>query len=142
MSASIGIRLGRFVTSVALVAVSLAACAFDGGDNANGGLGGTSWTVVAIDGQPTLAEARPTIRFAFEGTLSGTSGCNQFSGPFRTDGDRILVGDLMATKIGCDGPRSAQEQAFLAALSGVTQWRLTDGGAELGGDQVITLRAG
>lgn len=144
MSGPIAARLGRLVTGLVLVGMALSACALDGGDNANGGLGGTAWTVVAIDGQPTLAEARPTIRFAFEGTVSGTSGCNQFSGPFRTDGDRILVGELMATKIGCDDPRGNQEQVFLAALSGVTRWRLTeDGGLELAGpEHLLTLRAG
>lgn len=143
--ASIGILgagvAGRLGLSLVVAALSMAGCTLFGDDNANGGLGGTSWTVTSIDGRPTLAEARPTIRFAVEGTVSGTSGCNQFSGPFRTDGDRLIVGDVMSTKIGCDAPRGAQEQAFFAALAGARGWRLTaDGGLELGGAVPIALR--
>lgn len=132
---------GRLGLSLVVAALSMAGCAVPIDDDANGGLGGTSWTVTSIDGRPTLADARPTIRFAVEGTVSGTSGCNQFSGPFRTDGDRLVVGDLMATKIGCDAPRGDQEQAFFAALAGARGWRLTaDGGLELGGAVPIALR--
>jgi putative lipoprotein len=131
---------GRLGLTMAVAALSMAGCAVSIDDNANGGLGGTSWTVTSIDGRPTLAEARPTIRFAVEGTVSGTSGCNQFSGPFRTDGERLVVGDLMSTKIGCDAPRGAQEQAFFAALAGARGWRLTaDGSLELGGAVPIVL---
>ena len=137
------VRMRRHVLlALLLAAIAIAGCSL-GGDTANGGLGGTSWTAVTLDGQPTLAQARPTIRFTVDGTVSGTTGCNQFSGPFRTDGGTIVVGELAATKIGCDGERGDQEHAFLAALGGARAWNLTaTGDLEIEGGGRITLRPG
>jgi heat shock protein HslJ len=125
------------ILGVIAVAIALAACG-RGDDNANGGLGGTAWTVVSIGGQPTLVDARPTMVFEFDGALSGSSGCNQYSGRFRTDGDRISVGQLASTMMGCEADRMAQEQAFSAALGGATSWRQTETGSlELSGFTAI-----
>jgi heat shock protein HslJ len=109
-----------------------------GDDNANGGLANTEWTVIAIDGIATIVGAQPTMAFAPDGTLSGTSGCNQFSGRFRTDADRITVGQLSSTEMGCEADRMAQETAFSTALSAATQWRQTEAGQlELSGVVIL-----
>lgn len=97
-------------------------------DNANGGIGGTSWTVASINGAPTPPDARPTMVFEFDGSLSGSSGCNQYTGRFRTEGDRITVRDLASTMMACEAGAMALEQAFTAALGGATTWRLTEQG--------------
>ncbi len=118
------------------LSLTLAACgALD--DNASGGLVNTSWTVVSIDGAPTLPGSPPTLDFAPDG-LSGTTGCNQYGGTFRTDGDSFTAVLGAMTKIGCDGPRSGQEGAFVAALSALDHWRQREDGAlELGGGATI-----
>lgn len=119
---------------VAVGALIASACSPAGDDNANGGLANTAWTVVAIGGAPTIPDAQPTMAFSPEGVVSGTSGCNAYSGPYRTDGDQIAVGDLASTLIGCDGQLGAQEGAFTTGLSGATTWRQTaDGNLELSG---------
>ncbi len=97
-------------------------------DNANGGIGGTSWTVVTINGAPTRPAAQPTMVFEFDGSLSGFGSCNQYSGSFRTDGDRITVRDLSSTMMACEAGVMAQEQGFMAALGGATTWHLTEQG--------------
>ena len=45
------------------------------------------------------------MTFAPGGTVSGSSGCNQYSGKFRTDGDRIAFGQVSSTLMGCEGQR-------------------------------------
>jgi heat shock protein HslJ len=110
------------------LAATLVACAPRGDDTANGGLVNTSWTVLSIPGAPTLLEARATMTFAADGTVSGTGGCNQYSGSFRTDGDRGAFGSMSSTLMGCDDQRGQQEAAFLSNLQGAATWRLVDYG--------------
>ncbi len=137
----------RLVTSwIALLAMAALVIACDAftDDNANGGIGGTSWTVVTINGGPAVPDARPTMVFEFDGSLSGTGGCNQYSGSFRTDGDRITVRDLASTMMACEAGVMAQEQAFSAALGGATTWHLTEqGDLELDGSgRIVAQPAG
>jgi heat shock protein HslJ len=105
------------------VAAFAAACAPIGADDANRPLENTSWTVTSIAGAPALPEARPTLTFAADGTVSGSSGCNQYSGAYRRDGGALSFGGISSTLMGCDGQRGQQETAFLAALNGAASWR-------------------
>lgn len=90
--------------------------------------------MVSIAGTATIPDARPTMRFAFGGQLTGSDGCNQYSGPFKTNGQDIAVGQLASTLIGCEPLLGAQAQAFTEALSGASTWRLTEtGGLEIRG---------
>lgn len=45
-------------------------------------------TVVSIDGRPTVPDARPTMTFAQDGTVSGSAGCRSMAadGRLRLDG--------------------------------------------------------
>lgn len=117
--------------SLLAVAAALAAAGClpgSGDENADGGLAFTRWTVAFIAETPTIADSRPTLSFDPEGTVAGTDGCNQYSGPFRTDGAQIVVGQLTSTLIGCEPRLSAQAQAFAQALAGASSWRLTETG--------------
>lgn len=122
-------RRGLLAIAVVGVALVVTGCLPAGDDNANGGLGGTSWTVMSVAGTPTIADARPTMAFAVEGTVGGSDGCNQYSGPVRTNGQEITVGQLTSTLIGCALLLGAQAQAFTQALAGATTWRQTETGA-------------
>lgn len=122
----------------------LAGCSLIGADTANGGLGDTSWTVISIDGQPTAPDGvGPTMTFAVDGTVSGSTGCNQYTGKFRTEGDQIAFGQVSSTLMGCDGQRGQVEAVFTKALDGAATWRLTqDGQLEIGGALPITAAPG
>jgi heat shock protein HslJ len=125
------------------MAAVLVACSPSGDDAANGGLAFTSWTVISIDGQDTVPEARPTMTFAAGGTVSGSGGCNQYTGKFRTEGDRIAIGQVSSTLMGCDGPRGQVEALFLKALDGAAAWRQTENGQlEIGGALAIAAAPG
>jgi heat shock protein HslJ len=120
---------------VVLAAAGLAGCQVVGGDdNANGGLALTTWTVTSIAGTSTIAEGPPTMAFDPGGTVTGTDGCNQYSGSFHTDGGSIQVGPLATTRMACEPARMAQADAFGEALGGATAWRqLETGDLELSG---------
>jgi heat shock protein HslJ len=125
------------------LAAMLGGCSLVGDDTANGGLVDTSWTVLSVAGQATLPDARPTMTFAQDATVSGTGGCNQYTGSFRTDGDRITVGPVSSTLMGCEGQRGQQETAFLAGLQGATTWRQgADGNLVLEGAGEIVAQPG
>ena len=125
------------------LAAMLTACAPTGDDTANGGLAFTSWTVISIDGQDTVPEAPPTMTFDPGGTVSGSSGCNQYSGMFHTDGDRIAFGQIKSTLMGCEGQRGQQEAVFHKALDGAATWRQTETGElVIGGNLGMVARPG
>jgi heat shock protein HslJ len=73
------------------------------------------------------------VTFSADGTVSGTAGCNQFSGGYSIDGDSIAIGPLMSTMMACEDAIMAQEQAVIAALDGATHWQVTATGADLRG---------
>ncbi len=130
-------------TTGALLVACLALGCTPGSDNASGGLVNTSWTVKTINSVAVLPAARPTLTFAQDATVGGSAGCNQYSGPFRTDGDRISIGDVASTMMMCQGEIGAQETAFLGALRAVQTWRQTPAGdLELGGVGSIVAAPG
>lgn len=71
-----------------------------------------------------------TAKFADDGTLSGSAGCNSYSGSYTLDGGEIEIGPLAATKKACSDPEGVMEQeaAYLSALPTATHFRL-DGGS-------------
>lgn len=131
------------LVSVLLALGAITSACSPRGDGSSGGIEGTVWTVESIGGVATLPVAQPTIAFGTDGTVSGTSGCNAFSGTFRTDGDAIEIGQLASTMMGCEPERTAQEAAFNAAISDVTTWRLGEDGrlTLTGGADLVALPA-
>lgn len=96
-------------------------------------LAGSSWTFVSIGGVPVASE-RPTS-LAFDGArLSGSAGCNRFSGPYTADGRTLTAGPLIATEMACPGAGMTQEQAFFKLMAGpVSIGFPTDGTMEITG---------
>ena len=80
-------------------------------------LAGTSWTFVSI-GSVDVAPDRPTS-LQFEGErLSGSAGCNRFSGSYKHADRTLTAGPLMATKMACPGAGMTQESAFFELMRG------------------------
>jgi heat shock protein HslJ len=103
---------------------------FDGG---NPGLeGGVSisvgriadliWVPRVIDGEPVPEDAGLSLTVGFDGKVSGTTGCNRFSGSAEMDAGELVLGPLAATEMACVEPeRMAREAAYLKAL-GEVRW--------------------
>jgi len=89
------------------------------------GLAGTAWEVSGYNtGRQAVSSVRAgsriTLEFSADGGLSGSSGCNRFSGPWTLAGGALRVGPLRTTRMACEPEVMQQEAAFLAALQGAT----------------------
>ncbi|MCS7071604.1 MAG: META domain-containing protein, partial [Anaerolinea sp.] len=95
-------------------------------------LAGTAWILEAIDGASPLAGTSITLEFVADG-LSGSDGCNQYSGAYRVTATSLRVGpNLVSTQRACQPEIMDQAQAYLGALTAAT-------GYSLAGDQ-LTIR--
>jgi len=112
----------RTIFFATLIAVLLlAAC------SAANELAGTSWTLISLNGQPTLPNTRPTLRLEGD-RLSGSDGCNSFSGSYSASGRSFrLTGPLASTMMACEEPLMNQASAYLAALSQAASYTLENG---------------
>ncbi|GIJ50273.1 META domain-containing protein [Virgisporangium aliadipatigenens] len=92
-------------------------------------------TGVTDGGQPKPLAANTRIRMSFTADeVKANAGCNHLSGPVSLDGDKLVVGELGSTAIGCPPGLSEQDQWFAGVLSGRPGWKL-DG-------DTLTLTAG
>jgi heat shock protein HslJ len=91
---------------------------------------GREWTATMINnGRGGLASAvagtTVTATFGEDGSLSGSGGCNSYSGTFAVDGNTISIGSIASTMMMCMGEGvMEQEQAYLAALSKATTYAI------------------
>lgn len=83
-------------------------------------LAGSSWTFVSIGGVPVAGDRPTSLQFDGE-RLSGSVGCNRFSGSYSADGRTLTAGPLMATEMACPGPAMTQEAAFFKLMQGPVQ---------------------
>ncbi len=88
-----------------------------GGILAPEALSGTNWIFVSIGGVPVAGDRPATLAFD-ERKLSGSAGCNRFSGSYASDGKTLRAGPLMATKMACPGAAMTQETVFFALIEG------------------------
>ncbi len=82
-----------------------------------GKLFGVTWIAEDIDGAGVIDNAQSTITFALDGAVTGSGGCNNFTGAATVDGDRIEFGPMAATQKACIPALSDQEQKFFNALA-------------------------
>ena len=79
-------------------------------------LGGRTFLSTKVDG-PALVPGT-VIRISFQnGNVSVNAGCNSFGGPYRVDGNNLVVGQIVTTEIGCAPNLMAQDQ-WIAGLLG------------------------
>lgn len=144
-----------------LLAVALLVAPFAGWDWASAsewraepapGVVGVAWaltTLQAAGGQPEMVGgAGLTITFGMDGRVTGSGGCNQFSGTYSADlGGTLTLSPLAATRIGCAAPIADREARYFATLREAIGYTLDDGGATLrltfaqGGRQLVYGRS-
>jgi heat shock protein HslJ len=124
------------VIALAFAMVLLAIVAACGGSSSSApALPGTSWTVTSINRVPAT-DPMPTIAFGTDGSVSGTTGCNQYTGTFTVDGKKITFSPLASTLVACTDPAaSAQESIFIETVQGATDWAIDGGNLSLTGDK-------
>lgn len=113
-------------------------------DGPGAALAGTAWRFV--DPAPAGGEAAvPTARFSADGRLTGSDGCNAFTGPWRASEEGGLdLGPLASTRRACPGDADATARAVANALAAAAGWSLdAEGGLTLHdetGEAVARLR--
>ena len=88
---------------------------------------GISWQLVTVGGAPAIAGSEATMTLN-GGKVSGTTGCNRYSGTYELGaGGALKFGQIAMTQMACAGPVMVQEQAFAKALGATTTATSTGG---------------
>ena len=132
-------RVRTVATMVMLLALPLAGCA-SSNDSGSGGaatdpaqsLADTTWDLAqyAPAGKSELTPVPDGVKATAEFTtdrISGSSGCNRFSGGYTTDGHAIDIGPLASTAMACVGQAMAVEADYLARLDEAATFSIGDG---------------
>jgi heat shock protein HslJ len=77
--------------------------------------------------QSILAGTQPTAMFGSDGQITGSGGCNTFSGPYQSTATTLTIGPLASTFKACDQPVMDQETAYLNALQQTSSYRFDNG---------------
>ena len=108
-------------------------------------LTGRVWVLTTLRGKPPLRDTEITSEFTTAGKVSGSSGCNHYSGTYKVSGSTIRVSSRLAsTMMACPRAVDLQEAAFLKALRSARSYGVT--GAKLtlksaGGGAILTYKA-
>ena len=106
----------RYLLVPLLICLAISACASK--ENGRSLVG--SWRLTAygpVDSPtPAVPEVDATLTFGEDGTLTGTTGCNQLGGDYTVEGDQITFGPIVSTLIACPDLQMAQEDAIHQVL--------------------------
>ena len=91
-------------------------------------LDGTSWRVVAVNGQATPSTGDYSMRFEGGGRLGARFGCNHMGGQYRVARGTLTVTDVAQTLMGCPEPAGTFEQQAGQVLSQPMQIAQSAGG--------------
>ena len=118
-----------------------------------GALMNTNWQLMSyLDARQTarvssINTEKMTLQFGKDGTLSGNSGCNTYSAPYRVNpkNNRIDLGSIITTQKFCAQPADLmkEEQAFLGDLQQVKSFKRSGKELELfdgKGKRLLDLR--
>lgn len=127
----------RRIASAALgLALVAAACTGSGATpSPKGGSGGTlegpTWVLVSYTerGATTAVPSDVYADAVFKAlTVSGVSGCNAYSGPYKADGATLSAGPFASTQKACPQPQADVEAAFVDGLGKATTYTATADG--------------
>jgi heat shock protein HslJ len=95
-------------------------------------LTGPAWQLTAYNNgrggvQSILANTQPTATFGTDGQVTGSGGCNSFSGPYQSTASTLSIGPLASTLSACEQPVMDQEAAYLTALQQTSTNRFDNG---------------
>jgi copper homeostasis protein (lipoprotein) len=88
----------------------------------------TYWKLTQLDGQPVFVgerqrEAHMIFRAGEPPSVSGSTGCNRFTGGFERDGEALRFSRFAGTMMACPDTME-QESAFHRAMDAVRGWRI------------------
>ena len=118
------------------IALALASCAHTGGGGGGEGgvptprpgLTGTAWRIVEIGGIAADATSDATLRFESDTWVSGSTGCNKFTGSVAIEADQLTFAPLATTGLACAPELMTQERRLLDAIQEVRRFVLDPDG--------------
>ncbi|MGH2582289.1 MAG: META domain-containing protein [Anaerolineales bacterium] len=97
----------------------------------NGGLAGTSWELVSLDGNTQVGAAiggqAVTLMFSSDTEAGGSGGCNGFGGNYQANATTgsISFSELVSTLIACEEPIMSVEIAYFEALNAAQSYSIS-----------------
>jgi heat shock protein HslJ len=87
-------------------------------------LPGTSWLLSLQGGSAPAARQLPTLVFGADGSVTGFTGCDPYTGTYTVNGQSLAFAGLARTPSNnqCAPEVVTAADAFIAALGGVTGW--------------------
>ena len=90
-------------------------------------LAGPTWHATGYNNgrggvQSLAAGSQIDATFGADNLVSGTSGCNRYTGPYQSSDGALQIGPLASTRMLCDQALMDQESAYLHALAATTQY--------------------
>ncbi|MEM6398224.1 MAG: META domain-containing protein [Bacteroidota bacterium] len=81
---------------------------------------GKDWTLVSYDmnGKTSAAEGNARLKFNEDGVAGGHTGCNSMGGDYKVQGNKVIFGPLMMTKMYC--ANTAQQERAVTFILGDT----------------------
>ncbi|MDL2264636.1 META domain-containing protein, partial [Synergistaceae bacterium OttesenSCG-928-I11] len=138
------------IKTTILLSLFLAILVFAGMAWANN-LADTAWNVTGFNNgkqavTSPIAGTEITAHFGEDGRLYGTSGCNDYTTSYSTDGNRISFRPAAATRKFCTLPDGVmqQESAYLDALESAATWQIRGDTLELfakDGSLAVTMKS-
>ena len=122
--------------SICAVLAFLAACTPPASQAGSGGdLTGKVWALTELEGVPPVADTGISAQFSPDGKISGSAGCNRYSGTYTISGNSITItSSIASTMMMCDDAIMEQESAYLKALPEAKTY-------EINGDQLTLTGA-
>lgn len=105
---------------------------------------GTIWIVTKLAGRPPVKGTELTAELSAARRISGSAGCNRYTGSYRVSGGAIRIGRLATTQMACAEPIERQETAFLQALSRARRFAVSGSSLTLtsaSGRTLVTFKA-
>ncbi|HXS25820.1 MAG TPA: META domain-containing protein [Gemmatimonadales bacterium] len=115
------------------------------GPRSNASLTNTYWKLLEVAGQAArvannVAEPHLLLHPA-EQQVDGSTGCNQFHGPYQQTGDSLHIGPLASTLSACVDPdMNGQEAAFLDALARTQSYHVSGDTLTVSGESGLLAR--
>lgn len=90
------------------------------------GFTGIDWQLTELLGDTLATDTRVFVHFSADGKVYGNAGCNQFSGSWGLEHQRLRLGQMASTMRACPELQMQLEQVFLAQLALADNYTLAD----------------
>ncbi|QEC68601.1 META domain-containing protein [Panacibacter ginsenosidivorans] len=132
----------KLIFGLVILAVVNSSCSSTKNLNVMNTLTQNSWVVNSLSGKQldpsAYLKGLPSMTFGSDGKLTGSTGCNNFTGNFKLDGMSVKLDPGAMTRMACPGNGEAD---FLSAAQQVTNLKLNGNTLSLlnGADEVMSL---